>query len=95
MKTSEDIRPISYMKARAADLLNQVNDTHRPVVITQSGHARAILQDPETYEQTQAAMGMLKLLVQGEEDVRARRLHPQAEVFSRIERKLASQKATR
>jgi hypothetical protein len=40
-------------------------------------------------------MGMLKLLVQGEEDVRARRLHPQAEVFSRIERKLASQKATR
>ena len=95
MKTSEDIRPISYMKACAADLLNQVNDTHRPVVITQSGHARAILQDPETYEQTQAAMGMLKLLVQGEENVRAGRLHPQAEVFRRIERKLASQKATR
>ena len=95
MKTSEDIRPISYMKACAADLLNQVNDTHRPVVITQSGHARAILQDPETYEQTQAAMGMLKLLVQGEENVRAGRLHPQAEVFSRMERKLASQKATR
>ncbi len=91
MKTSEDIRPISYMKASAATLLNQVNATRRPVVITQSGHARAILEDLETYEQTRAAMGLLKLLAQGEEDVRAERLHKQADVFTRLEKRLAAQ----
>jgi prevent-host-death family protein len=91
MKTSEDIRPISYMKASAADLLNQVNTTRRPVVITQSGHARAILEDLETYEQTRTAMGILKLLAQGEEDVRAGRLHQQADVFTRLEKRLAAQ----
>ena len=95
MKTTEDIRPISYMKACAADLLNQVNSTHRAVVITQSGRARAILQDPVTYEQTRSAIGMLKLLVQGEQDVRAGRLHKQTEVFSRIEKRLAAQKTSK
>lgn len=91
MRLSEDIRPISYMKASAADLLDQVNATRRPVVITQSGQARAILEDLETYEQTRAAMGILKLLAQGEEDVRAGRFHKQADVFTRLEKRLASQ----
>jgi PHD/YefM family antitoxin component YafN of YafNO toxin-antitoxin module len=95
MKASEDIRPISYMKSCAADLLNQVNTTHRAVVITQSGHARAILQDPETYEQTRAAIGMLKLIVQGEQDVQAGRLRNQAEVFTRLEKKLTTRPAAR
>lgn len=90
MKSAEDIRPVSYMKACAADLLNQVNTTHRAVIITQSGQARAILQDLESYEQTRAAIGLLKLLVQGEQDVRAGRLHAQADLFSRIETRLAA-----
>jgi prevent-host-death family protein len=89
MKAAEDIRPVSYLKARAAALLDQVNDTRRPVIITQSGTARAVLQDPETYEQMRAAIGMLKLLVQGEEDARAGRVRKQGDVFARLQRRLA------
>jgi prevent-host-death family protein len=42
----EDIRPVSYLKSRAGDILEQINETHRPVFITQNGEPRAVLQDP-------------------------------------------------
>ncbi len=86
MSIETDIRPITYLKSRAADLLNQVNETRRPVVITQNGEARAVLQDPQSYESMREALGLLKLISQGEEDVRKGRIRPQAEVYSRIEK---------
>lgn len=92
MKIHDDIRPVTYLKSRAADLLAQVNETHRPVIITQNGEARAVLQDPESYEQMRAAIGLLKLLAQGEEDVRRGATTPQEEVFSRLEKKLKAAK---
>lgn len=93
MKIVEDIRPVTYLKARTADLLEQVNQTHRPVVITQSGQARAVLQDPESYEHMRNALGLLKLIAQGEADVRAGRMKSQREVFERLERKVKLRQA--
>lgn len=70
MNISRDIKPITYLKSRAADLLKQINETHRPVVITQNGEPKAVLQDPESYENMRNAIGILKLISQGEEDIR-------------------------
>ena len=95
MKMREDIRPVTYLKSRAADLLDQLNKTHRPVVITQNGEARAVIQDPESYERTKTAIGFLKLLVRGEEDIRSGKLYDQDEMFDRIARKLNQPKVTR
>ncbi len=89
MGLREDIRPVTFLKARAADLLAQVNETHRPVVITQNGEARGVLQDPESYERMRHAIGMLKLLAQGEEDVRADRTVVQSEVFKQARKHLS------
>ena len=50
MNISREIKPVSYLKAKAADLPKQVNETRRPVIITQNGEPRAVLQDPESYE---------------------------------------------
>ena len=50
MKIKEDIKPISYLKSRSAELLAQINETHRPVIITQNGEPRAVIQDAESYE---------------------------------------------
>lgn len=94
MKSDEDIRPITYLKSSAADLLKQVNETRRPVVITQNGEARAVLQDPESYEHMRSAIGMLKLIPQGEEEVRRRWTTGQADVFARLEKKPAAKKGT-
>ena len=88
MNLTEDSQPVTYLKGNAAHLLNQVNETRRPVIITQNGLARAVLQDTASYESMRNAIGMLKLMVQGENDIRAGRLSGQEEVFSRIEARL-------
>ncbi len=95
MKIREDIRPVTYLKSRAADLLDQLNKTRRPVVITQNGEARAVIQDPESYEQTKTAVGLLKLLAEGEDNIRNGKTYPQNEVFDRLARKLKASKANR
>ena len=88
MNIIDDIKPVTYLKSRAADLLNQINETHRPVIITQNGEPRAVLQDPESYENMRNAIGILKLLSQGETDVRNGRTKPQKSMFNEIESEL-------
>jgi len=85
MNISKDIKPITYLKSRAADLLKQINETHRPVVITQNGEPKAVLQDPESYENMRNAIGILKLISQGEEDIKGGKSKLQEEVFTDIE----------
>ncbi|MBW1705773.1 MAG: type II toxin-antitoxin system Phd/YefM family antitoxin [Deltaproteobacteria bacterium] len=85
MNITTDIKPVTYLKSKAADLLNQINTTHRPVIITQNGEPRAVLQDPESYENMRNAIGLLKLLSQGENDLRNGRLKLQEDVFKDIE----------
>jgi prevent-host-death family protein len=88
MNITSDIKPVTYLKSRAADLLNQVNETHRPVIITQNGEPRAVLQDPQSYENMRNAIGILKLISQGEADIREGRAIAQDEVFDEIEKAL-------
>jgi prevent-host-death family protein len=85
MNISRDIKPITYLKSRASDLLRQINETHRPVVITQNGEPRAVLQDPESYENMRNAIGLLKLISLGEKDIKERKSKSQEEVFANIE----------
>jgi len=85
MNIIDDIKPVTYLKSRAADLLNQINETHRPVIITQNGEPRAVLQDPESYENMRNAIGLLKLISQGETDVRDGRTKPQENMLNEIE----------
>ena len=88
MNISRDIKPVTYLKANAADLLKQINETHSPVIITQNGEPRAVLQDPKSYENMRNAIGILKLISQGERDVRNGRVKSQEDVFKDIENSL-------
>lgn len=94
MKMHEDIRPVTYLKSRAADLLAQLNETRRPVIITQNGEPRAVIQDPESFERMRTAIGLMKLLAQGEGDLRSGRMYEHNEVFQRVSKKLRTHKAT-
>lgn len=85
MNITTDIKPITYLKAKAADLLKHINETRRPVIITQNGEPRAVLQDPESYENMRNAIGLLKLISQGEGDIRAGRVKSQEDVFKDME----------
>ncbi len=88
MNIIDDIKPVTYLKSKAADLLQQINITHRPVIITQNGEPKAVLQDPKSYENMRNAIGILKLISQGENDVRQGKVKSQAEVFQNIEHSL-------
>ena len=65
MNLQDDIQPISYLKSHTAHLLQQVNETHRPIIITQNGTVRGVLQDPESYESMKNAFLMLNLMAAG------------------------------
>ena len=88
MNISEDIRPVTYLKSRAADLLKQINETHRPVIITQNGEPKAVLQDPKSFEDMRNAIGILKLISQSEEEIRGGKFKSQQDVFEKIENDL-------
>jgi len=51
MQVIDDIKPVTYLKNRAADVLKHINETHRPMIITQNGEAKAVIQDPKSYEE--------------------------------------------
>lgn len=88
MNIAEDIRSITYLKSRAKHLLEQVNITNRPVIITQSGEPKAVLQDPQSYENMRNTIGLLKLVSQGESDIRTGKTKTQREVFNNIDKRL-------
>ena len=85
MNISSDIKPVTYLKSNTADLLEQINETHRPVIITQNGEPKAVLQDPQSYENMRQALGMLKLISLGEEDIKKGKATSQEKMFKKIE----------
>jgi prevent-host-death family protein len=87
MKLTEDIKPVTYMKTRAAELLREVKESRRPVIITQHGEAQAVVLDVMTYEALRDATLLIQLTAQGEADVQAGRTLPQSEVFNRMRRR--------
>ncbi len=84
MDISSDIKPISYLKSHAADILKQINETHRPMIITQNGEPKAVLQDPQSYDNMRKALTLLKLISQGEEDIKKGKVKDQDKVFEKI-----------
>jgi prevent-host-death family protein len=77
------------MKTKAAELLRSVDESRRPVVITQSGEPKGVLIDFESYQDLRQASLLLKLLAQGEADVRSGRLLPQDQVFKELRNRLS------
>jgi len=88
MNINKDIKPISYIKTNAAEILAQVNETHRPVYVTQNGVAKAVLLDTESYEIMRKALGLIKLMAQGERDIADEKVISQDDFFSELDRNL-------
>ncbi len=84
MNLKEDIKPISYIKTHAADMLKRVNDTHNPIIITQNGEAKAVLLDTNTYQEMINSMGILKLISQSENDFTNGEYTENSDVFDEL-----------
>ena len=88
MLLSESVKPISYIKAHAAEVLDGIAKTRSPVIITQNGHAKAILQDLRSYEEVQETLAMLKIVAAGEKAVNEGRIKPIDEAFAEVQRRV-------
>jgi len=89
MRYSAQVKPISYLKANAAEILSDLAERREPMVITQNGEAKAVLQDVASFEQTQETLALLKLLALCNQDIEAGRTRPAREVVARLKAKLS------
>ena len=80
MKLSSQIKPISYLKAHAAEIVRSLGEHGEPLVITQNGEAKVVIQDIESYEQTQETMALLKILALGARQVEEGKVQSSADV---------------
>ena len=87
MKLSSQIKPISYLKAHAAEIVRNMGEQREPLVITQNGEAKVVIQDIESYEQTQETMALLKILALGNRQIEEGKVEPAADVIKRLRKR--------
>lgn len=88
MKLSEAIKPISYLKAHASEIIRKISENRQTVVITQNGEAKAVLQDIHLYDETRESLAMLKILAQSSESLRLGNASPRKEAFKRLRKRI-------
>ncbi|MHA2031656.1 MAG: type II toxin-antitoxin system Phd/YefM family antitoxin [Candidatus Kariarchaeaceae archaeon] len=88
MKYSENIKPISFLKAHASEIIRKLNKSKKTIIITQNGEAKVVMQDIELYEQNLASMALLKILAQSSDSVRMGKIKPISKAFSDLEIKI-------
>jgi prevent-host-death family protein len=81
MRLSRQIKPISYLKAHAAEIVRSLGEKGEPLVITQNGEAKVVIQDIESYEQTQETMALLKILALGTRQIEEGKVRSSTEVI--------------
>ena len=84
MKLLDQIKPISYLKAHAAEILRNLSAQKGPLIITQNGEAKAVMQDIKSYEQTQETIALLKILALGTRQVEEGKIQPASDVVAKL-----------
>jgi prevent-host-death family protein len=84
VKLSRQIKPISYLKAHAAEIVRNLNEHQEPLVITQNGEAKVVIQDIGSYEQTQETLALLKILALGTRQIGEGKVQPAEDVIKRL-----------
>jgi prevent-host-death family protein len=83
-----NVKPISYIKTNAAQMMKYVNERKNPVIITQNGEAKAVLMDIETYQDTEDAFALMKLLQIAEKDIKDGKVKKADDVFKELRERL-------
>ena len=87
MKLSGQIKPISYLKAHTAEILRKMGENQEPLVVTQNGEAKVVIQDIESYEQTLETMALLKILEIGMHQIEESKVLPAEDVVKRLRKR--------
>ncbi|OPX33785.1 prevent-host-death protein [candidate division KSB1 bacterium 4484_188] len=88
MKYSENIKPISYLKSHASEILREISKNKETLIITHNGEAKVVVQDIHVYEQIQESLALLKILAQSSSSVSSGKIKPARTAFKDIKRKI-------
>ena len=88
MKLSESVKPISYLKAHASEILRDVSNNRKTMVITQNGEAKVVLQDVKIYEEMQDSLALLKILSLSTKSKEKKKYKPIEDSFENIQNKI-------
>ncbi|MBK8188094.1 MAG: type II toxin-antitoxin system Phd/YefM family antitoxin [Cellvibrio sp.] len=86
MKLSSHIKPISYLKSHAAEVIKEINETRQPFLITQNGEAKLVVMDVKTFEEQEETLAMLKLLALGRKEYEQGKYRSLDEVFADLDK---------
>ena len=84
MRLSTQVKPISYLKAHAAEIIRNLGDEGDPLIITQNGEAKVVIQDIKSFEETQETIALLKILALGNRQIEEGRVIPASDAIKRI-----------
>ncbi len=70
MKLADRVKPISYLKAHASEVIRDVTENRQTVVITHHGQAKVVLQDVRVYDELMESLALLKLLGESRRSLR-------------------------
>ena len=85
MRLSRQIKPISYLKAHAAEVVRRIAAQPEPLIITQNGEAKAVMQSIDSYEQMQETVALLKILALGNRQIEAGQVRPAVDVVAQLQ----------
>lgn len=88
MKFSEAIKPISYLKTHASEVIRDVSENQKTLVITHNGEAKVILQDIKVYEKTQESLALLKILALSGKEIRKGNYRPIEKSFENMRNRI-------
>ena len=92
MKLSTSVKPISYLKAHASRLIRDLSVNQGTLIVTHNGHAKAVVQDIHTFERTQEALALLKMLTQSQKSIRRGKAKSLVATFTSMEKRIAALK---
>jgi prevent-host-death family protein len=85
MKFSTQVKPISYLKSHAAEIIRDITESREPMLITQNGEAKLVVMDVRSYEEHEEILALLKLLALGNREIEQGHFRSADEVFADIE----------
>ena len=88
MKYSTNIKPISFFKTHASEVIRNVTENKQTMIITQNGEAKVVIQDIKEYEKQQESLALLKILSLSTKNIEAGKSKSAKKTFSDIRKKI-------
>ena len=84
MKYSTQVKPISYLKSHAAEIIKGISESREPMLITQNGEAKLVVMDVHSYEEQEETLALLKILALGNREIEQGHFRPANDVFAEL-----------